>query len=192
MTNEHDADPNLGVAYTFGGLTVTDNIFVVSHAADWFNWFVITPYGTGHSIDGLSFTGNSFRAISGTITRVEKIDTTYADLDYWAFRNIVFDANTFNGVDERVQNPATVEYSQNSNAQTWKVPFAPHLPFKAQTRRVIAVVADGQVTSGTSTRVNTMPYTIRQSGVNYDEVWLNWSVACRGKVQVTSRIDKPL
>jgi len=192
LTNEHDANPDLVSGYSFGGLTITDNVFTVSDAADWFNWIVITPYGTGHSIDGLSITGNSFRSIVGSITRVEKVDTTHADLNYWSFRNIVFDANTFHGVDERVQNPTTVEFSQNTNATTWKVPFAPHLPFGGLTRRVTAVVADGQITSGSTTRVNTMPYTQRTSGANNNEVWLNWSVACRGKVQVTARVDRPL
>ncbi len=192
MTNEHDADPVLGSAFTFGGLTITGNVFVSSHAADWFNWIVITPYGTGHSVDGLSVTGNSFRAYSGSITRVENIDTTHADLDYWSFRNIVFNANTFNGVNERVQNPAIIEHSQITNAQTWKVPFASELPFGAYTRRVMSVVADGMITSGTSARVDTMPYTERASGAGNNEVWVNWSVACKGKIQVTARIDRPL
>ena len=192
MTNEHDADPNLGAAFTFGGLTITDNVFVVSHVADWFNWFVITPYGTGHSIDGLMITGNSFRAFSGSITRVEKIDTTFADLNYWGFRNIVFEANTFNGVNERVQNPAIMEYTQVTNAQTWEIPFAQILPFGGVTRRVTALVADGMITSGTATRVDTMPYTERTSGVDNNEVWVNWSVPCKGKVQVSARIDRPL
>ena len=166
LTNEHDKDPDLGAAYTFGGLTVTDNVFVVSHAAEWFNWFVITPYGTGHSVDGLVITGNSFRALSGPINRVEKIDTTYAALNFWAFRNIVFEANTFNGVNQRVQNPAIIEHTQVTNAQTWKVPFAPTLPFGAYTRRVTSLVADGMITSGSSTRVNTMPYAKGTSGPN--------------------------
>ena len=192
LTNEHDADPNLGVAYSFGGLTITDNIFVASNTASWFSWVVITPYGTGHFIDGLSITGNSFRAYSGNVTRVEKVDTTYADLNFWAFRNIVVDANTFHGVDNRVQNPRIMEFSQNTNAQTWKVPFAPNLPFGGLTRRVTGLIADGQITSGGSTRVDSMPYVERTSGVDNNEVWLNWPVACRGKVQVTARIDRPL
>ncbi len=192
MTNEHDADPVLGSAFTFGGLTITGNVFVSSHAVAWFNWIVITPYGTGHSIDGLSVTGNTFRAFAGSITRVEKIDTTYANLDFWSFRNITFNANTFNGVNERVQNPATIEYSQTSNAQTWKVPFAPALPFGGYTRRVTALVADEMITSGTSTRVSTMPYTARTEGAGNNEVWVNWSTACKGKIQVTARIDRPL
>ncbi len=192
MTNEHDADPVLGSAFTFGGLTITGNVFVSSHTVAWFNWIVITPYGTGHSVDGLSVTGNSFRAYSGSIDRVENIDTTFANLDYWSFRNIVFNANTFNGVNGRVQNPAVIEHSQITNAQTWKVPFASMLPFGAYTRRVTSVVADGIITSGTSTRVDTMPYTERASGAGNNEVWVNWSVACKGKIQVTARIDRPL
>ena len=192
MTNEHDANPDLVSGYSFGGLTITDNVFMASDAANWFSWIVITPYGTGHSIDGLTITGNSFRSVAGTITRADRVDTTHADLDYWSFRNILFDGNTFHGVNERVQSPTTVEFSQNTNATTWKVPFAPHLPFGGLTRRVTAVVTDGQINSGVATRVNTMPYTERSKGANNDEVWLNWPVACRGKVQVTARVDRPL
>ncbi|PHQ97993.1 MAG: hypothetical protein COB39_09585 [Marinosulfonomonas sp.] len=192
LTNEHDADPNLGVGYTFGGLTVTGNIFTVNDSADWFNWFVVKPYGTGHSLQGLNITGNTFRSINGSITRVERVDTTFADLDYWSFRNIVIDGNTFNAVVEQFQNPVTVDHTQASNAQNWAVSFSPYLPFKAYARRVSAVIADGKITSGTSTGLYTMPYTTRNTGANFDQVRLTWSTACKGKVRVTARIDNPI
>jgi len=182
----------LGVGYTFGGLTVTGNIFTVNDSADWFNWFVVKPYGTGHSLQGLNITGNTFRSINGSITRVERVDTTFADLDYWSFRNIVIDGNTFNAVVEQFQNPVTVDHTQASNAQNWAVSFSPYLPFKAYARRVSAVIADGKITSGTSTGLYTMPYTTRNTGANFDQVRLTWSTACKGKVRVTARIDNPI
>ena len=68
-TNEHDAAPDFGVEFSFGGLTVTGNIFTMKDAANWSNWIVIKPYGTGHFVQGLSVIGNTFKSINGNITR---------------------------------------------------------------------------------------------------------------------------
>ena len=44
-----DARPSRS-QYSFGGLTVTGNIFLATDVAPWFNWLVVKPYGTGHTI----------------------------------------------------------------------------------------------------------------------------------------------
>ncbi|HFQ15057.1 MAG TPA: right-handed parallel beta-helix repeat-containing protein, partial [Rhodobacteraceae bacterium] len=51
-TNEHDAYPDYGSEYSFGGLTITGNIFTASNVASYFSWIVIKPYGSGHFISG--------------------------------------------------------------------------------------------------------------------------------------------
>ena len=191
LTNEHNAEPDLGVAFTFGGLTISDNTFICSNVAPWFNWIVIKPYGAGHSIHGLHITGNAFRALNGIIDRVENVDTSFATLDLGKIRNVTAQSNTFNNVSEQLQSPVTIEHSQNTNAQNWTIDCAPYLPFEGNARRVTAVVADGQITSGASTRVDAAPYSMKKIGPNKDQIRLNWPVACRGKVQVTVRVDNP-
>ncbi len=49
-SNEHDAAPEFNNEFSFGGLTVTGNIFTVSDAASFFRWIVVTPRGPGHFI----------------------------------------------------------------------------------------------------------------------------------------------
>jgi hypothetical protein len=66
-TNEHDSTPDFGVEFSFGGLTITGNIFTCNDVADWFSWFVVKPYGSGHFIQGLSVTGNTFKSLNGSI-----------------------------------------------------------------------------------------------------------------------------
>ena len=79
-TNEHDATPALGTEFSFGGLTVTGNIFTANDVAPWFSWIVVKPFGAGHFLQGFSVTGNAFKALSGNVDRVERVDA----LDRWA------------------------------------------------------------------------------------------------------------
>ncbi len=190
LTNEHDAVPDLGVGFTFGGLTISGNNFITINCAPWFNWIVVTPYGSGHYLQGLHVRNNVFRALNGGITRVEHVDTTYADLDYSKFRNVTFEGNTYNNISEQTQSPVTLEYDQGSDQQNWTIDFAPYLPFGGYARRATSVVADGMIRTG-ATRVSNIPYTNRQIGPNKSQIRLNWPVACRGKVQVTARVDQP-
>jgi len=129
-TNEHDATPDLGVQYSFGGLTITGNIFTTSDVAPWFTWIVVKPYGAGHYIHGFSVTRNVFRAIGGSIDRVESVDSTFAGLDYGRFRNIVFAANTFTSVNNVAVNPVSILHTQATAAQTWVVEGALTCPLE--------------------------------------------------------------
>ena len=61
---------------SFGGLTVTGNIFTVNDAASYFAWIVIKPFGTGHYIQGLSVTGNTFKSLNGTTDRMRTCPMT--------------------------------------------------------------------------------------------------------------------
>ena len=73
--------PEFSSEFSFGGLTVTGNIFTVNDAASYFRWIVVTPRGPGHFIQGLNVSGNVFRTVNCTIDRVERVDTTFAGLD---------------------------------------------------------------------------------------------------------------
>ena len=191
-TNEHEADPALGVQYSFGGLTVTGNIFTANDVAPWFNWIVIKPYGPDHYIHGLSVLSNVFRALNGNVVRVEKVDTTFADLNYTRMRNVTFAGNTFNAVDEPAINPVPLEHSQTATAQTWVVQAAPYLPFGGRARVVEAVTAQGKISDGSGAALYAAPYAKTAQGAANDEVHLVWPAPCRGDVRVVARCDQPL
>jgi hypothetical protein len=147
-TNEHDATPDFGVEFSFGGLTVTGNIFTANDVAPWFSWLVVKPYGTGHFLQGLSLTGNTFKAINGTVDRVERVDASIAGLDFGRTRNVVFSANTFNGIVQNTINPVTLEFNQATAATTWICDVSAYLPFGGWAREVTAVVAENPITTG--------------------------------------------
>jgi len=190
-TNEHDATPNFGSEYSFGGMTVTGNIFVCSDAASWFNWIVIKPYGTGHFIQGLSVEGNSFRANSGNISRIETADTSFAPLDYGRSRNVVFAGNTFNGVDQATINPVTLEFVQNTAGVNWTLDSSGYLPFGGWSRVVQSVVTENAITNAGGASVTGMPYVTVNYGAQQNLIRLTWPEAAKGRVTVTSRMDNP-
>lgn len=190
--NEHDAAPDFSSEFSFGGLTITGNIFTVNDAASWFSWIVIKPYGVGHFIQGLSVSGNAFKSLNGTTDRVERVDNTFADLVSGSFRNILFDGNTFNGIGQVTQNPATLQFDQASDAATWTIDAGASLPFGGKAREVVALVTEGAIQDAASATVFAMPFVITEVGAGQDQVSLTWPVPVRGRVHVTVRVDKPI
>jgi hypothetical protein len=191
-TNEHDEAPDYSSEFSFGGLTVTGNIFTVNDAASWFSWIVIKPYGPGHFIQGLSVTGNAFKSLNGTTDRVERVDSSIAPLVTGSFRNIVFDGNTFNGIGQVTQNPATLQFDQVSNGSAWTVDAGGYLPFGGKAREVVALVTEGAILNASGATVFAMPYATTEAGASQDEVSLTWPEPVRGRIHVTVRADKPV
>jgi hypothetical protein len=191
-TNEHDSSPALGVQYSFGGLTLTGNIFTVNDVAPWFTWIVIKPYGPGHYIHGFAVVSNVFRALNGAIDRVESVDTTFADLDYGRMKNVSFLHNTFNAVVNEAINPASIAFTQGSASATWTISAAPYMPFGGRARVVEQVVAEGRLISSAGATVYEMPYVETEIGTNKDEFRLRFGTACRGSVRVLARMDLPI
>ena len=190
-TNEHDEAPDYGVEFSFGGLTVTGNIFTMSDCAAWSNFIVVKPYGTGHFIQGLSVSGNTFKSINGNITRIEAIDNSIADVDYGRMRNIQFESNTFNGIDQPTINPVTLEFIQSADATNWLLDPSGYLPFGGWSRNVTGIVAENAITDAGSAAVHTQPYVTPNFGASANLVQLTWPVACKGKVVMTTRMDNP-
>ncbi|HGG06200.1 MAG TPA: right-handed parallel beta-helix repeat-containing protein [Aliiroseovarius sp.] len=191
-TNEHDAYPDFASSYSFGGLTITGNVFRAKDVATYFNWIVIKPYGSGHFLTGLHVNGNTFKAISGAIDRVEGVDDSFAGLNYWRTRNVTFERNTYTGVNQKTLCPVTLEFDQNTDATTWTLDPSAYLPFGGNARTVTAVVTEGEILNASNTRVTAMPYANVNAGTDYKYVQLVWPEACRGTVQVTVRVDKPI
>jgi len=191
-SNEHDPSPGFNNEFSFGGLTIGGNIFTVNDVAPSFRWLVVTPRGPGHFFYGLSVTGNAFRTVNATIDRIEKVDTTNADLDFSRTRNVIFEANTFNGITQMTVSPVTIEHIQNTEAETWVVDSATYLPFAAWARGVRSLVAEGSITTVSNVVRYDMPFVQVAQGTAKDKVNLRWPVAVKGKVQVTLRCDNPV
>ncbi len=191
-TNEHDASPDFGSEYSFGGLTITGNIFIASDVASWMNWIVIKPYGVGHYIAGLHVNQNVFRSSKGTVLRVDGVDDSIAGLDNFRCRNLTFERNTFHGVTQTVSSPAVLEFTQGSNQTTWTLDVSTYLPFSGAARTVSAITAEGQILNAANAVVQAMPYAKIAQGSENNLVQLIWPEPCRGTVQVTVRVDSPL
>lgn len=191
-SNEHDPHPEQSNEFSFGGLTIGDNIFTCNDVAPWFNFIVVKPHGANHFIHGLSVTGNVFRTLNGNIERVEAVDSSFADLNYDRMRNVVFQGNAFNAVDTNVFNPLILSHEESTASTTWVVPTDGKLPFGGYARRITAVVPDGAITSGAGANVFALPYGETKQGADNSSVSLNWPEAVKGDVTITVRMDNPL
>jgi hypothetical protein len=189
-TDEHDATPDVS-GYSFGGLSITGNVFLAIDVQASFRWIVIKPYGVGHYINGLNVQGNIFRTFSGTIERVEMIDTTYADLDQSRMRNIIFEGNAFNGVNNPTRNPHIDVHVQSSPDQTWTVDTQNYLPFDGHARTIDALVPIFAVRNAAGDAVFANPYVSPSQGANDDEFRVLWPEPVTGQVRFSVRMDNP-
>ncbi|EBA12316.1 glycosyl hydrolase family 28-related protein [Roseobacter sp. CCS2] len=189
-TNEHDATPALGTQFSFGGLTITGNMFTVNDVTDAFNFIVIKPFGPDHFINGFSVTGNVFRSLNGRIDRVEDVDTTFADLDFSRTRDFEFTANTFHNVNDSVSNPASLTHVQATEASTWFMQTRKVLPFGGRALSVEGVMPTGAVTNTGGNNVYDLPWSEGEQGSSLRDVHLNWSVPVKGQVRYVVRMDQ--
>lgn len=190
-TNEHESNPAFDNQFSFGGLTITGNMFTTNDVADWFNFIVIKPYGPGHYINGFAVVGNVFRSLNGRIDRVEHVDTTFADLDYSKTRSFVFQANTFHNVNEPVANPAYLLHSQSSEDATWVMQTRDALPFGGTAMLVEQVMPQGAITDTGNAAVFDLPSAVGAQGTDGRSVHLQWSRPVKGAVRYGVRMDQP-
>ena len=190
-TNEYEPEPDFASQFSFGGLTVTGNVFTATGVAPWFRWIVIKPYGAGHFVQGLNVSGNSFRAVNATVDRVETVDTTFAGLDLSRMRNVRFEANSFNSVAQATVNPVRFQHDQATAATTWTVQAGAFLPFRGWSRTVEALVAEGAIVTASGQVRSDMPYVTAGQGESKQDVAVAWPVAVRGRVNLGIRMDNP-
>lgn len=192
LNNEHDAKPNFGSEYSFGGMTITNNIFVTIDAARWFKFILIKPYGTGHYVSGMHVTGNTFRTYLGAIDRVDGVSTTHGSLNGWSYRNLTFENNSYFGVNQRTSSPVMLEFDQNSNASTWNLNAGSYLPFNGKARYCQALVFEDNLKDSSNQNVYSMPRVKTGQGSSNEIVQLKWPKAVRGTVHATIRADRPI
>ena len=188
-TNEREPYPDFTGGFGFSALSMTNNSCLSGDVAPWFTYLVIKPHGTGHGIADLTVSGNLFKSINGTIDRVERVDTSFADLDYTRMRNILFAGNAFSNVSDQAANPLTLTHTEGSESQSWTVDCAPKLPFGAYASAVDSVVALGAIRTTSNASHFGMPFAETEIGPNGDQIRLNWQEPVRGKVNVTVRMD---
>lgn len=188
-TNERDPSPAFNGGFSFSSLDITSNVFLSGNVSTSFSFVVVKPYGAGHFINGLNVAGNRFRSINGFVERAERVDTSFADLNYTRMRNVRFEGNSFHGISSPVANPHLIEYENNTNEQTWVVETGPGLPFEARSLSVDAVVVRGGVRNSANALNYDNPFVRAQQGPDADQVHVVWSEPVRGKVAVTARMD---
>ena len=192
LTNEHEAEPEFASQFSFGGLTITGNVFTANDVARWFNFIVIKPYGPDHFIHGLSVVSNVFRALNGSIDRIESVDSSFSDLDFSRVRGVTFAHNTYHGIDEPCYNPAPIVKTQSTPSQTWQFDAAPLLPFGGQARFVDSIVMDGPLEDSSDDPVFEMPYVTDNLGTNKSETRFTFGTAVKGTLRYQVRMDNPL
>ena len=192
LTNEHDVDPEHTTGFSFGGLTVQGNIFYAIDVASWFSFIVFKPYGPGHFLQGLMVSGNVFRTTGGRINRADRIDTTYASMNFNRFRNVIFENNAFNGIDFPAESPTVILHDQNSTSNNWAIGTGGKLPFGGWARTVTSVAMETAPRDNNDNIRYEMPWVQVQEGANNNVVRLRWPQPTRGRAIVTVRVDRPL
>ena len=189
-TNEQDPAPDYSSEYSFSSLSISGNIFLSGEVAPWFSYIVIKPHGAGHVINGLTINDNRFRSINGFIDRVERIDTSFADMDFSRMRNIEMTGNSFHGIHNPVSNPVQVEHTEASLAKTWVVDIADRFPFGGWAIAVDSITMDGPVRNGSNVAQYSVPYVLTDQGADRDLLHLVWSTSVKGSIFMQARMDK--
>ncbi|MEL6450412.1 MAG: glycosyl hydrolase family 28-related protein [Pseudomonadota bacterium] len=189
-TNERDGTPNFTSGFSFSSFSMTDNVLLSSDVAPWFSYLVVKPHGTGHFLNGITVTGNRFRSINGVITRAERVDTSFADLNYDRNRSVYFDGNSYHNVSEHAQNPLVLGHTQNSNAQTWTVGTSKRLPFESYCQFVDAVTLTGDLRNTGNVKVYEIPVAKGRAGTDEDAFTLEFGTSVRGSIRAIVRMDK--
>ena len=189
-TNEHSVNPTFdGGGFSFGGLTITNNSFLCDHTVPWFSWLVVKPYGGGQFIHGMNVSGNVFKSLYNKIDRIERVDTSFGDLNYNRMRNVHFSGNGLVGVNHFVQNPLTITYTQATASRTWTLPVIEGLPFQSWAKNAKSVLLTSPLTLADGTQVQDMPWVQTEVGTEKRQLRLNWGHVVKGRVVLQLRMD---
>ena len=189
-TNEHEAGGDYSGTYGFSALSMTGNVCLVSDVFDWFTFLTIKPYGKNHILSDLTVADNMFRAVGQRIDRIERVDTSFADLNHASTVNVHFMRNTFNAVSTETQNPLVIEHAQNSPSSTWRVSTSNRLPFGGRALRVLNFAPRGAMQDSSSRNVYHMPHVYDERGTGAKDVDLTFPVTTKGSMTVTISSDR--
>ncbi|MEO9778639.1 MAG: glycosyl hydrolase family 28-related protein [Sedimentitalea sp.] len=189
-TNERDPEPDFVSGFSFAAMCITDNIMLCGNVAPWFSFIVVKPHGSGHFLNGVTISGNRFHSINGNIDRVERVDTSFSDLDFTLTKKLTFDANAFHGIDKQAANPLRISHAAGSVAQAWNVGVDDDLPFGGRLLSVDSIVAQGPILNAAGGVLYVSPYVRSEQGADGDQATLVWPSAVRGEVSLIARMDR--
>ncbi|MFS4438630.1 glycosyl hydrolase family 28-related protein [Paracoccaceae bacterium GXU_MW_L88] len=188
FTNEFDETPSGDSSLAFGSFAITGNIFTAHKIPSWFSFIHIRPIGTGHSLDGISITGNNFKVFGGSpINRVDRVNFSGGRIDHKKSRAIDMHSNTFFGVDQRTQSPQSVKVSSRGRLLRYWNSGPVILPFFGET-----LTCDGFAPMGKLEAQGGAPLPDIQTsfGKRGHYVRLDWGKEVRGEAVVRIRSDK--
>ncbi|GGX59323.1 hypothetical protein GCM10007385_30520 [Tateyamaria omphalii] len=189
-TNERDPTPQFNAGFSFSSFSLTDNVFLSGSVAPWFSYLVIKPHAAGHFLNGVTVTGNRFRSINGQIDRAERVDTSFADLDYDRNRAVWFKGNSYHNVREHAENPLVIAHSQSTKARTWVIETDNRLPFESYCQFVDSVALTDDLRNTVNQRRYEMPVARGRAGSNEDAFTLEFSEDVSGSARATVRMDR--
>lgn len=189
-TNEREPEPDFAGGFGFAGLSITNNVMLCSDVAPWFSFIVVKPYGTGHFVNGLNVSGNTFRSVGIVIDRAERADTSFAPMDFARMRSVNFAGNTYHNIESGAENPLLVRHGQNSHTQVWEVDTNDRLPFRSYALEVQSLVTRSRPRDTDNISQYHMPYTSTREGAAQDRVHVIWPEDMRGDVTLTIRMDQ--
>ena len=143
----------------------------------------------GHFLCGVLSSGYRFRSIYGLIDRVDRGDTTFADLDIARCKNVIMTGNSFHGVTAQVETPAHIEFAQNTESDIWQIDASDYLPFGGQALKVDSITAMGAIRNANNVRQYDMPYVDVAQGADRREIEVIWPSDVRGRVMAVVRMD---
>lgn len=188
-TNEREPEPDFVSGFGFAGLSITDNVFLCSNVAPWFSYIVVKPFGSGHFVNGMNVSGNTFRSSGGKIDRVERVDDSYAPLDLNRMKRLSFSNNTFHNVEYASQNPLLVSHDQNSHADTWVLDTGNELPFDGYATEVDSLVFRSRLRNAANVSEWFMPYTSTLQGAADNQVHVIFPEPVLGDINALIRMD---
>ncbi|WP_299555457.1 glycosyl hydrolase family 28-related protein [uncultured Tateyamaria sp.] len=189
-TNERDPTPEFTAGFSFSSFSLTDNVFLSGDVAPWFSYLVVKPHAAGHFLNGVTVTGNRFRSINGNIDRAERVDTSFADLDYDRNRAVWFKGNSYHNVREHAENPLVISHTQGTNSRTWTVETDNRLPFESYCQFVDSVSLTGDLRNTSNQRRYEAPVGRGRAGSEEDAFTLEFSEDMRGSIRATVRMDR--
>lgn len=189
-TNERDPTPEFTTGFSFSSFSLTDNVFLSGDVAPWFSYLVVKPHAAGHFLNGVTVTGNRFRSINGSINRAERVDTSFADLNYDRNRSVWFKGNSYHNVRQHAENPLVLSHTQSSNSRTWTVETDNRLPFEGFCQFVDSVTLTDDLLTSSNDRRYEAPVGRGRAGANDDAFTLEFSESVRGSVRATVRMDR--
>ena len=135
---------------------------------------------------------HTFRLLRGNIDRIERVDTTFADLNFIRMRNVNFTGNVFHGVNDEIRNPLSVEHRQDTRSETWVVETDGALPFGGRARTVTSIVPEGRIVDAANQPTFAAPWVDPEFGPDGRQFRVVFDREVRGTLRAEVRMDNPM